>query len=131
MKNKLTLIKIMFGSSILFVALFVGFYIWGIHNCRNIYEMFDCTLPFLFLAMFSIAGLGITQQLFYNDAAEIKNRLPRLDKKNAVKHSEKRDKKHRTDKRFEKRYTIRTYARDGVHTKHINLRGDYGMLRSA
>ena len=117
MKNKALVIKIMFGLSILFVLLFSSFYLWGTENCGNIYALFDCTLPFLALAVISIIGFGAAQH-YYINSADVKTRLPMLGKS-------------KKEKRYEKRYIVKTYARDGVHTKHINLRGDYGMLRSA
>ncbi len=118
MKNNLTLIKIMFGSSILFVILFAAFYIWGIDNCHSIYELLDHTLPFFIMDILSVLGFGISIHKYYKNMASAKDKLPRLGKAGNIKN-------------YEKRYIVKTYGRDGVHVKHISIRGDYGMLKSA
>ena len=120
MKENLRLIKIMFGLSVTSLALFVGFYLYGIHFCRDIYALFDCTLPFFFLTVISVIGFGAAQHKC-NCEEEKKPEIKCIEKKTESKKS----------KKFDKRYIVKTYSREGIHTKQINMRGNYGMLKSA
>ena len=122
MKQPTIFIKIMFGCSITSVILFSVFYIWGLYNCSDFYALLDCTLPFFFSSVFSVIGFGYAQYRYSveNDAAEV--------------HKHAHEKMHTKDKskNYERRYIIKTYGRNGSYkTKQINMRGDYGLLKSA
>ena len=125
MKNKTTLIKMliktMFGCSILFVVLYWLAYLWGISNYNSIYPILDCTLPFAGLAVLSMIGLGASQHWYLREEEKKEEKTEKTTEKNVEK----------SVKNYEKRYIVKTYGRDGVHTKRINVRGDYGLLRSA
>ena len=121
MKKMEKIIKIMFGLTALFIFLFDISYLWGTENCVNIYALIDCTLPFLVPAVLCLTGFCAAQQKYTEMSGNIKTRLPRLKSKEEKKQ----------EKRYEKRYIVKTYARDGVHTKRINMRGNYGLLKSA
>ena len=115
MKDKKVFIKIMFGFSLAFEVLFALAYIIGIIQCGDIYSLLDCTLPFVGMAVLSMIGLGITQHIYIGGEENKKEQA------NAEK----------SVKNYEKRYIIKTYSREGVQTKRINVRGDYGLLKSA
>ena len=117
MKKYDWLIKIMFGASVMFTALFVIFYIWGINNCADFSALTDCTLPFFLMSFISMAGFGAAGYLHAAKSAA-------FEAKNAVKSVK--------TKTLERRYIIKTYGRNGsFQTKRINVRGDYGLLKSA
>ena len=122
MKQNMTLIKIMFGCSVLSVILFSVFYIWGLYNCSDFYALLDCTLPFFFSSILSVAGFGFAQYKY-----SVESEAAEVHKRDHVKmHSKNKS------KNYERRYIIKTYGRNGSYrTKQINMRGDYGLLKSA
>ena len=95
--------------------MFSAFYIWGLGHCADFYALLDCTLPFFFASIFSVIGFGIAQHSY-------------IAKSEAEAHCAKNDK----CRNYERRYIIKTYGRNGsINVKHINMRGNYGLLKSA
>ena len=121
------MIKVMFALSLVFSAVFAAAYIIGLNTCNDIYSFLDLTVPFCVLNFVFAMGFGasnIEYEMIKNDQREKRTCYDTFKAENAAKSESKK-----IDR--ERRYIIKTYDRSGVHTKRINIRGNYGRLKSA
>lgn len=117
MDTRKNMIKIMFALSAILTVGFTAAYLFGINFSSDMYGFLRLTLPFCVLDLLSAGGLAAA--CYEYEAAKKECAVKARAKKAAAKACR------------ESRYVIRTYSRGGVSKKQINVRGDYGLLKSA